>query len=41
MLGVANVGIHNLSPGMCTTDLLMAGAWHGSCRAQRSIRLVL
>lgn len=26
MLGVKNVGIHNLSPGMVTTDLLMAGA---------------
>ena len=26
MLGINNVGIHNLSPGMVTTDLLMAGA---------------
>eukprot|EP00884_Botryococcus_braunii_P008901 jgi/Botrbrau1/18011/Bobra.0062s0004.1 len=26
MLGISNVGIHNLSPGMVTTDLLMSGA---------------
>jgi hypothetical protein len=26
MLNINNVGIHNLSPGMVTTDLLMAGA---------------
>lgn len=26
MLSINNVGIHNLSPGMVTTDLLMAGA---------------
>lgn len=25
---IQNVGIHNLSPGMVTTDLLMAGASH-------------
>jgi chlorophyll(ide) b reductase len=25
MLGINNVGIHNLSPGMVTTELLMAG----------------
>lgn len=25
MLNINNVGIHNLSPGMVTTDLLMAG----------------
>lgn len=25
MLGINNVGIHNLSPGMVTTDLLMSG----------------
>lgn len=25
MLGISNVGIHNLSPGMVTTDLLMSG----------------
>lgn len=25
MLGIENVGIHNLSPGMVTTDLLMSG----------------
>ena len=27
MLNISNVGIHNLSPGMVTTDLLMTGAW--------------
>ncbi|CAL5222870.1 g5296 [Coccomyxa viridis] len=26
LLGISNVGIHNLSPGMVTTELLMAGA---------------
>jgi chlorophyll(ide) b reductase len=26
MLGVRNVGVHNLSPGMVTTELLMSGA---------------
>ncbi|KAK9861543.1 hypothetical protein WJX84_011294 [Apatococcus fuscideae] len=26
MQGIANVGIHNLSPGMVTTELLMSGA---------------
>lgn len=25
LLGISNVGIHNLSPGMVTTELLMAG----------------
>lgn len=25
LLGITNVGIHNLSPGMVTTELLMAG----------------
>ena len=25
MLSINNIGIHNLSPGMVTTDLLMAG----------------
>ena len=25
MQGIANVGIHNLSPGMVTTELLMSG----------------
>lgn len=29
MAGVKNVGIHNLSPGMVTTELLMAGAGKG------------
>lgn len=27
MLGLKNVAVHNLSPGMVTTDLLMAGGW--------------
>lgn len=26
MQGIANVGIHNLQPGMCATELLMSGA---------------
>lgn len=26
LLGIRNVGIHNLSPGMVTTELLMSGA---------------
>lgn len=26
MLGIKNVGVHNLSPGMVTTELLMSGA---------------
>ena len=25
MSGITNVGMHNLSPGMVTTDLLMSG----------------
>ena len=28
LLNISNVGIHNLSPGMVTTELLMAGAAH-------------
>jgi hypothetical protein len=26
LLGIKNVGVHNLSPGMVTTELLMSGA---------------
>lgn len=26
MQGIGNVGIHDLQPGMCATDLLMSGA---------------
>jgi chlorophyll(ide) b reductase len=39
-MGVNNVGIHTLSPGMVTTDLLMAGAdnkqskWFINCLAE-------
>jgi chlorophyll(ide) b reductase len=39
-MGVSNVGLHNLSPGMVTTDLLMAGAdnkqskWFINCLAE-------
>lgn len=25
LLDIKNIGIHNISPGMCTTDLLMSG----------------
>lgn len=25
LLEIKNIGIHNISPGMCTTDLLMSG----------------
>ena len=28
MSGITNVGMHNLSPGMVTTDLLMSGNDH-------------
>ena len=27
MSGITNVGMHNLSPGMVTTDLLMSGQY--------------
>ena len=27
MSGIANIGMHNLSPGMVTTDLLMSGQY--------------
>jgi len=28
MSGITNIGMHNLSPGMVTTDLLMSGNVH-------------
>jgi hypothetical protein len=30
MSGITNIGMHNLSPGMVTTDLLMSGNLHQS-----------
>ena len=33
LLGIENVGLHNLSPGMVTTELLMSGVFLAYCSA--------
>lgn len=43
LLNISNVGIHNLSPGMVTTELLMAGAAHAllalAAKAERWLKV--